>query len=276
MKKILLLSLIVLSVMHKPLYSQEGDVDVFLIDAYITPELPNTLIVSFFTSQQVTAKLILEEKYEFDISTEFAEDHKLEIDLTDYSFDSSFVRFYFEGEVEDGSTYKSEIYETGLPYKNQLKSDRNTSLLTVCCFGGVIFGLPAPTMVFQGDKSYFSLAKEIPFLSFYSGGYNYPMGYISVEYAHIFESETSNFTRLGYKHIFSVPVIHYVSTGISGFTDFDGFNGFSPEVTFGLFELYNAFTFYTRYRYNFQPSNSVRDFHEISIGLYSNFFSLNL
>ena len=258
------------------LTAQEAEIDVYVIDSYVTPEAPHKFVVSFFTSEKVTSTVTMENKYNFVVSDTLTEDHKAEIDINDFSFDSTYVKCFISGKTKDGKNYKAEDFEIVLPFKNKFKTDRNTSLLTVCCFGGVIFGLPSPTIVFDGDETLFSLAKEIPVFSFYSGGYNYPTGYISIEYAHVFDAEFQNYLRAGYKQVFTVEPIEYISAGLSGFTTFKGFNGLSPEVTIGWFKIYNAFTVYSRYRFNFQPSLSERNFHEISIGLYSNFFSINL
>lgn len=256
--------------------AQNSSVDVFVIDSYITPEDPHHFILSFFTTEAATSKITIEDEYDFFVSDTLAEDHKTEIDISNLVFDSSYVKFVIEGETKNGKKYKSDEFEIVLPFKTKLGADRNTSLLTVCCFGGIIFGIPAPTLVFEDGESRFSLAKEIPLFSFYSGGYNYPVGYISVEYAHIFDAEYKNYLRSGYKQVFTVEPIEFISAGLSGFTTFKGYNGLSPEVTIGWFKVYNTFTVYSRYRFNFQPSDFDRNFHEISIGLYSNFFSINL
>lgn len=275
MKKIYLLWFILFSIQGL-VSAQSNDVEVFVIDSYVTPETPHRFVLSFFTTESVTSTVILDSEYTFVVSDTLAEDHKTEINISELKFDSTYVKCVISGTTESGEKYEGEEFEIILPFKNKFETDRNTSLLTVCCFGGVIFGLPSPTVVFSEDETLFSLTKEIPVFSFYSGGYNYPTSYISLEYAHIFDAEFRNYMRLGYKQVFTVEPIEYISAGLSGFTSFQGFNGFSPEVTIGWFKVYNAFTVYTRYRFNFQPSDFDRNFHEISIGLYSNFFSINL
>lgn len=275
MKK-LFLFLCVLLFPNLIINGQHAEVEVIVIDSYVTPEKPHKLVLSFFTSENVTSSVTLDDRYNFVVSDSLAEDHKIEIDVTDLLFDSTYVKCFIAGKTADGKNYKSEEFEVVLPFKNKFTTDRNTSLITVCCFGGVIFGLPSPTVVFDNDETLFSIVKEIPLFSFYSGGYNYPVGYISIEYAHIFNADFRNYLRLGYKQVFTLEPIEFISAGVSGFTTFEGFNGLSPELTLGWFKIYNAFTVYTRYRFNFQPSYSKRNFHEISIGLYSNFFSLNL
>ena len=127
----------------------------------------------------------------------------------------------------------------------------------------------------NGD-SHFSLVKEMPLLTFFSSGYNYPSTYISLEYAHVFDAPIKNFLRLGYKKIIQLPVIEYMSPGVNLFTDFLGLNGISPEISIGWFKVYNVFTVYSKYRYNYKPGGSNADFQEITVGLYSNFFSINL
>ncbi len=275
MKKVQMLFLMILS-FATICVAQNTEVEVFVIDSYITPETPHKFVLSFFTTEKVKASVTLENKYSLAVTDTLAEDHKTKIDISSYAFDSSYVKFYISGVDSLGREFKSDNFEVVIPYKTNLKSDENTSLLTVCCFGGIIFGLPSPTAVFQNEETKFSLVKEIPLLSYYSGGYNYPSGYFSIEYAHIFDTEFKNYLRVGYKQVFEIDYLEFVSPGVSGFTSFKGFNGFSPEITIGWFKIYNAFTVYSRYRFNFQPSKSDRNFHELSIGLYSNFFSLNL
>jgi hypothetical protein len=79
---------------------------------------------------------------------------------------------------------------------------------------------------------------------------------------------------LGYKHLIEVPGIEYVSPGVNGFTNLKGFNGISPELSMGLFKIFDTFTVYSRLRYNFQPGRRNSEFSEISIGLYSGFFAI--
>jgi len=130
--------------------------------------------------------------------------------------------------------------------------------------------------VFEKDKSYFSLTKEIPLVSFRSRSLKYPSGFLSIEYTYIFDTNKGNYLRAGYKKIFDVPYIEYISPGVSVYTNFSGNNGVSPEVSFGLFTLLDTFTLYTRYRYNIKPGDSNGNFQEIMIGLYSGFFSFYL
>jgi hypothetical protein len=217
----------------------------------------------------------LNASYEFEISDEFMEDHTFELKIAGYKFDSTTVPYYIIAENETGILVKSEIYDLALPADYEIAKGEGPGIFTICCFGGIIFGMPSPTVAVFGDKSYFSLSKTIPLISIYSGGYNYPVGIISLEYAHIFESPKKNFLRLGYNQVIQTTLIEYISPGINGFTDFSGYNGISPELSIGWFNVYNVFTIYTKYRYNFGMNESAEKFYEISIGLYSSFFSIN-
>lgn len=270
MKKILLLTLIFWS-----LNFAQSQTEVYLIDSYVTPEKPHKFILSFFTSDSVSSKLVLNENYEIEISNSVTDMHKKEIILSDYKFDSLYVPFQIIGKDKFGNGYQSEKYQISLPEADELMIGASPSFFTVCCFGGIIFGLPSPTVIVSNDENYFALSKEIPIISFYSSGYNYPSGYFGIDYSYVFRSESKNILRLGYKHIFQTDVIEYVSPGINLVTDFKGRNGFAPEINLGLFNIYNVFTVYTKYRYTILPSKSDFNYHSISIGLYSNFFSIN-
>jgi hypothetical protein len=252
-----------------------GNVEINVIDSYITPEIPHKLVVSFFTSDSAISKIILLGIGEFQVSEKLRDNHKIEIDLSKNEGIISPLKYKIIVRDSANEESQSQLYEVEIPKDMIINSDRNLGILQVCCFGGIIFGIPSPTYLRMDGENYFSLAKEIPLFSFYSSGYNYPWGYLSAEYAHIFKAARKNFLRAGYKQIIQTGVIEYISPGINYFTDFKGYNGISTELSIGLFQIQNVFTFYTRYRYNFQTNGSGKDFHEISIGLYSNFFSLN-
>ncbi|HEX2868858.1 MAG TPA: hypothetical protein VHO03_17595 [Ignavibacteriales bacterium] len=285
MKKLLFyLALIFLSFYSSSLAQDEetpGDsIEVFLVDSYITPEVPHKFRLTFYTSDSCKSRLVMAGKYEFVISNEFKEEHKAEIDLTNLKFDSTDIPYVVYVKDKNGKTSTSETFEVSFPVNNQTAevSQGGSSLFLMCCFGGVIFGLPAPGYVSWGGKSYFSLTKEIPIVSLVTNNYKYPVGYFSVEYSYIFqlEQQSRNFIRAGYKHIFPVPYLEYVSPGLNAFSNLGGFNGISPEVSVGFFKLYDIFTFYAKYRYNFKPGQSGSDFHEIMLGLYSGFFTFHL
>ncbi|MCF8241035.1 MAG: hypothetical protein K9J16_06590 [Melioribacteraceae bacterium] len=255
---------------------EEPEIEIFLIDSYITPEKPHKFKLTFFTSDSCKSKVLIADDYELVISDDFTEDHRSEIDFTDFEFDSLYVPFYLTVENEEGTIVQSELYEVMLPSGTIVSKDGGSSLFTMCCVGGVIFGLPSPTYIYADGENYFGLSKEIPLFNYYSGGYNYPNFYFSLEYSYIFNSSSEHFLRLGGKKIFQIDALEYIAPGLNVFTDFNGFNGISPELSIGWFKVYNVFTVYSRYRYNIKPSGGNPDFHEISIGLYSTFFSINL
>lgn len=249
-------------------------IEIYIVDSFITQEPPYKFSLSFFTSDSCLSKVKIDNDKEYIVSNEKTDFHKIELDLNGLMGGSSMVNYKVLA-IDDGKEFESQIYEVEIPKLLSMDKNRDLGFLQVCCFGGVIFGLPSPTYVTQNGNRYFSLTKEIPLFSFYSGGYNYPFGYIGAEYAHVFKSDKKNFLRVGYKQIFQLEFIKYVSVGANYFTDFRGYNGISPELAFGIIQLQNVFTLYTKYRYNFQPDRSGTDFHEISVGLYSNFFSIN-
>lgn len=253
---------------------EQDSIEVNLIDSYITPETPHKFIISFFTNEKASSKIIIDDKDEFIISDSLAKDHKAEIDVSGLQFTKTNIPFFIVVEDSAGNTFYSERYEVDLPFETEVKGGSN--FLTVCLFGGIIFGLPSPAYVNMQHDNYFSLTKEIPLVFLKTTGLGYPIGYFSAEYSHIFEAPVKNFFRIGYKHIIDIPGIEYISPGINGFTNFTGFNGISPELSIGWFKIYNLFTLYTRYRYNAKPGQAGSEFHEISLGLYSGFFAIYL
>ena len=251
---------------------ETDSVEVYLIDNYVTPEVPHTFMLSFFTSAPVKSKVVIENSYVYEVSAELSESHKINIDLSDLSLKEKDIPFTILVEDSLGHQSTSDQFDFELPEEPKVEGESN--LLLLCLFGATVFLVPSPAYVIEKSEDYFSLTKEIPVVSIRGSGYKYPTGYFSAEYSYIFNAPVKNFLRIGYKHLIEIPGFEYVSPGINGFTNFNGFNGISPEVSLGLFRIVNTFTVYARYRFNFKPSDKGSEFHEFSIGLYSSFFSL--
>lgn len=257
------------------IHAQEEDsIEVYLIDAYVKPELPHKFTLSFFTSDLCKSKVIIDDNYEYTVNDEFSDMHKMEIEITDLEFNDKIVNFVIVTEDEAGNKNISEIFDFDLPYEPEIK--QGSDLVQVCLFAGAIFLLPYPSVVLQGEESYFSLTKEIPIFSFRSKSRRYPAGYLSLEYSYIFNAAAKNYLRAGYKQLYEVPYVEYLSPGVSLYTNFLGNNGIGLEASIGLFTIVDTFTLYSRYRYNIKMGDTPGNFHEVSIGLYSSFFSFYL
>jgi len=281
MKKLFLLSILSL-VFLKPIYSQddfETDADsigmeVFLIDAYVKQEPPYIFILSFYTSEVCLSNVIIDNKYEYLVSSGLSEAHSAKIDITALKFLDKNVSFVIETIDSLGNKSKSESFEFDLPYEPMISE--GSSIWTLCLFAGSVFVLPMPGLMDYSSIGYYTLTKEIPIISFRSKKGNYPSGYVATEYTYRFGDQDNHYLRFGYKKIIPIDYIEYISAGVSAYTNFSGQNGFAPEVSLGWFTLLDTFTLYTRYRYNFKPGDSNSNFHEINLGLYTRFFSLYL
>lgn len=281
MKKLFLLLVLLISV--SPLiftqneFETESDslgIEVYLIDAYVKQEPPYIFILSFYTSEVCLSNVIIDNKYEYVVSNGISEAHSAKIDITDLKFLEKNINFVIETTDSLGNKNLSEEFEFDLPFEPTL--NEGSSLLTLCLFAGSVFVLPMPGYVNSNGDHFYSLTKEIPIISFRAKKGNYPSSYLSFEYTFIFDAENKNFARLGYKKIFPIDYIEYISAGVSAYTNFSGQNGFAPEVSLGWFTVLDTFTLYTRYRYNFKPGDANSNFHEINLGLYTRFFSLYL
>lgn len=276
MIKILLNLFIVQFIFAGIINAQDDEFEFFVVDSYVAVEKPYTFHLMFFTSEVSRTKIIIADKYEYEISDDLKEEHNIVIDISKLNFDSLYIPYKLIAIDAEGNIHESEMNEFELPEMIKLPKNSYSNIFTTVCFGSVFFLTPSPGIMFDESDTYFTLSKELPLFSYYGVGYNYPTGYFGVEYSFTFGSKTNNYFRVGYKHLFQPGIIEFVSAGINYTTDFNGFNGVSPEVSFGLFNLYDAFTLYARYRYNVKPGNSGSSFHEIGLGLYSNFFSINL
>lgn len=257
-------------------YSQSSPIQIFVIESFVKDEKPEKYILSFYTTDSCKSNIKLDSKYDYKVSENFDINHKIEINLTEIVFDSS--KFSIEIFINDknGFVKNSNKYYELNPFYDSTKVEENENLLLTCCFGGVVFGLPSPGISLIDGKSFYSLSKEIPIYSWYGFSFNYPSFYIGLEYSYLFESPKKNFVRLGVKNISELPIIEYISPGISVFSDFLGYNGISFETSLGLFKIADVFTVYSKYRFSTNFINNSTDLHEILIGLYGNFFSLNI
>lgn len=252
-------------------FGQTDSIEVYLIDAYCTRELPYTFKLSFYTSEVCKSKVVLEEKYEYTVSANYVDLHKAEIIINDLAFIDTVVNFVIITETKLGSIDTSEVFDFDIPFEPKIKE--GSDLLTICLFGSSMLLIPYPSFVAVSQQNYFSLTKEIPIISFRSKSLNYPSGFISIEYSYIFNLEDPGYLRAGYKKIFEVPGLEFVSPGITLYSNFDTNQGISPEFSVGLFTIFDTFTTYIRCRSNFTFHTNGTNFQEIYIGFYSGLFS---
>ena len=253
--------------------AEADSAEIYLLDSYIAPEKPTIFHLSFITSEPCKSILFLDGNYEFVISDTLTDSHAKDIDLSGHEYSSKSVPFYIIAIDSAGKKSKSDIFDLDFPKK--IKMQKESNFLLLGAFFAAQLLVPTPAYVRTNGVSYFELTKDIPLLSFRSSSIDYPSGYFGMEYSHIFNADESNFLRVGYKHFFETTLFKYISPGIDLFTNFSGFTGYSLEVSVGMFDLLNTFTVYSRYRFNSQPSFPERNFHEISIGVFSNYFSFH-
>jgi hypothetical protein len=268
------LSFSTISKAQEYIHSDSTDMEVFLIDAYVKPEPPYKLILSFYTSKVCLSNVIIDGIYEYVVSNGLSEAHSAKIDLAGLKFLDKNVNFVIETIDSLGNKNISEEFEFDLPYEPIIKE--GSTLWTLCLFAGSVFLFPAPGYLNVNGENHFSLTKELPIISFRSKNRNYPASYIALEYTYIFNTTNKNFARVGFKRIFDIGFLEYLSPGITVYTNFKGQNGFAPEISLGLFTLFDTFTVYSRYRFNFKPGGSSANFHEVNLGLYTRFFSIYL
>lgn len=231
--------------------------EVFLIDAYVKQEPPYIFILSF-SSEVCLSNVIIDNKYEYVVSNGISEAHSAKIDITDLKFLDKNVSFIIETIDSSGKKSKSESFEFDLPYEPIISE--GSSIWTLCLFAGSVFVLPMPGLMDYSSIGYYTLTKEIPIISFRSKKGNYPSGYVATEYTYRFGDQDNHYLRVGYKRIIPIDYIEYISAGVSAYTNFSGQNGFAPEVSLGWFTLFDTFTLYTRYRYNYKPGDSNSNF----------------
>ncbi|MHB8905986.1 MAG: hypothetical protein ACYC6D_07665, partial [Melioribacteraceae bacterium] len=158
----------------------QDPIEIMIIDSYITPETPNKFVLSFFTSDSCTSKLIINHKNIMVVSKALSENHKIEIELSKLKIDSTEFNYQIIVYDRNGKETHSEQFGVELPDGLVISREQDPGLFSIC-LGGIIFAIPSPVYVFAKDGNHWSLSKEIPLINFYSVGYNYPSGYLSFE-----------------------------------------------------------------------------------------------
>ncbi len=263
-------------IIHAQNQSDSSKIEIYVIDSYVTVEQPYIFHLTFFTSDSSTSKLFFDNKYYFPISSKLTENHKFQLNLSNYSFDSLFVPYKIIVFNKDGRKTESEEYELELSYKEKQLIGKSPGVFSTICLGGLIFSIPSPGIAVLNGKSYFTLSKELPLLSFNSLSSVYPIGYFDLEYSYLFNATKNNFLRFGYKQVIPFSPFKFLSPGIDYITNFEGENGISIELSIGITKLYDSFTLFIKYRYNLMLNKNPVNFSEVSLGLYSNFFSFSL
>ncbi len=252
---------------------QNGTTNIFVIDSYISNEKPLQLNLSFFTSEPTTSKILISNKFEYKISEKLNSQHKAKIDISNLGIKDTVLNFRIIVKNSNNVITESEIYK--VDYPRLISVEKESNLLLFGVLFASVFIIPTPGYAFTEDGNHFSITKEVPLISFRGKSINFPKSYFALELTHIYKTDRSNFLRVGYKYLKEIPFVKFVSPGIDLVTNFDGFNGIGLGLSIGLFNVADTFTLYTRYRYNFQPAHSERNFSEISLGMYTNFFSVH-
>lgn len=252
----------------------EDTIEVYIIDAFVPPENPTVFNVSFYTSDFCKSFIKIDDKFEIPISTLPTDNHRAEIDFAKYKISKETIPYVIIVEDSIGTKFTTESYDIFIHNVSEVESESGNFF--TCLTGGIVFLIPSVCYLNAHGEEFFRLKKELPLFTFYSGGFNYPIGAFMFGYAHSPKFNPKNIFLYSYKHIIEVPYIEYISPSVGGYSNFKGINGASTEFSIGLIKLYNVFTIEAGCKYNFIPTKKGTEFWELSIGLFSSFFSLHL
>lgn len=250
-------------------------VGVYVIESYLREEEKKEIIVYFFATSPVKAKIIFDGGKEFIVTDTLAESFRFTSDFSVFANASEVLRGRIFVEDEAGNKSSSEEFEIPLPVEPKIEGTA-LGYLADCTLGALAYLVPSPGLSFFKDETRFSLFKEIPIVVFQSNISDLPWMAIAVEYVHTPDIDFRNRFFLGAKFPFEVPVLKYAAPGISFSTNFLGVNGISPEVSIGFFEIFRVINFNLKARYNYYPSATGLNHFDINIGLTSYFLTFAL
>lgn len=257
-------------------YSETMDsVGVYVIESYLREEEKKEIIVYFFATSPVKARIVFDGGIEFVVSDTLAESFRFTSDLSVFTIVSEVLRGRIYVEDESGNKSSSEEFEIPLPVEPKIEGTA-LGYLADCTLGALAYLVPSPGVSFFKNETRFSIFKEIPIVVFQSNISDLPWMAFAVEYVHTPDIDFKNRFFLGAKFPIAVPILKYVAPGISFSTNFLGVNGMSPEVSFGFFEIFRVINFNLKARYNYYPSATGLNHFDINIGLTSYFLTFAL
>lgn len=248
----------------------------YLLNSYVTEEAPQKLSVSFLTTQPAKTEIIIFNSGRFQVSGNFKTNHSFQIDLKKLKKIKKNISYILKAENRSGQVFYSDTFFVELTVDQLKEIVRSKSILPVIYLGVLTFFTPMPGIINgSGANNVVTLNKELPVLNFGTDGRKYPYAFISVEYSYALNRSLRNLGGIGISFLQPIKFLEYFSAGISLITDFHNNYGVSPNVSIGLFNIYGAFTVFVKYQYDYFKAKSLPDFHEIKLGLYAKFFSIN-
>lgn len=252
----------------------EGDsISVNVIESYVRQEEKTEIVVYFFASEPVKAYIVFDGIQRFLVSDTLAESFRFTTDFSGIKVSSNILKAIVYVENSKSQKSSSEEFEIKLPFEPEIEGTA-LGYLADCTLGGLTFLIPSPGFTFFKDQSRFSFFKELPVVVFQSEISNLPWMALAVEYAHTPDIDFRNRFFAGLKFPFEVPLIKYLAPGLSYSTNFLGLNGVSPEISFGLLDVFRVINLNIKARYNWYPSAGNLDNFDINIGLTSYFLTL--
>jgi hypothetical protein len=259
-----------------PTYSETMDsVGVYVIESYLKEEEKKEIVVYFFATSPVKARIIFDGGKEFIVSDTLAESFRFTSDFSVFETATEVLRGRIFVEDEAGNKSSSEEFEIPLPVEPKIEGTA-LGYLADCTLGALAYLVPSPGLSFFKDETRFSFFKEIPVVVFQSNISDLPWMALAAEYVHTPDIDFKNRFFFGVKFPFEVPVLKYAAPGISFSTNFLGINGISPEVSVAFFEIFRVINFNIKARYNYYPSATGLNHFDINIGLTSYFLTFAL
>ena len=182
-----ILLILLLSVSLSFAQDEISEIDIFVIDSYVTPDEPHKVMLTFFTSENVKANILFNGNDEIEVTSEYLEEHKFEMLLSKLNYDSTSIPYTIIVENNSGVKSTSDEFDLYLPDEYNLEIKNNSNFIDLC-LGGILYLIPSPTVLnYYPSMLNYALTKELPIISFYGGGYNFPNSYISLEYSYLFD-----------------------------------------------------------------------------------------
>jgi len=267
--------LIIICIFLVKINSAQSTFEFYLLNSFITEENPPQLSVSFLTTQKSKSSIIIIGTGKFPVSQKLSTRHNFKISLNKINVKKNIV-YFLEGVNAQGKTFRSDTFYVDLPEAQFKNIPQEKNILPIVYLGVLTFFTPMPGILNgNGINKIVTLNKELPIIAFGGSEGKYPFLFLSFEYSYLLNKNLKNLGSIGLNYLIPIKYLEYISTGIALTTDFNNNLGISPDLALGLFNVYNAFTVYVKYKFDYFKAKSIPYYHEIKLGLYAKFFSIN-
>ncbi len=254
----------------------QSKVRFYLLNSFVTEDKPKELSISFITTRPSKTKILILGNGKFNVSKKLKLKHNFKMDLRGLKVKDNSLAYILIAETKKGVVSRSDTFYVEITDEQLKEINEGENILPLVYLGALTFLAPMPGIVkSNGVDNVVTLNKELPLISLGGSNRKYPLAVLSFEYSYLLNRNLKNLGSVGISFMQQIKYFEYFALGIALTSDFSNNYGVSPSIALGLFNVYNAFTVFIKYKYDYFKAGSINNYNEVKLGLYAKFFSIN-